>query len=423
MAVTEPDAIGLVNPEGAELVKDPFTTYSRIREQARLARAGMPGVEPFWIVTRYDDVKAVMNDPRFVVNTANVPGMEDTPNRMDQIQIANGISPEYVEYSRSNLTSVDGDDHLRLRKLVSQAFTARRITELRPRVEEITAQLLDRLPGAAQDGVVDLLRHFAYPMPLTVICELVGVPEDERQRFRVAVWEWMAGAGPAAGAGGGKRRETAFDYIIDLIGRRRAEPRDDLISALIRAHEEDGDRLSDQELVWTILSLVFAGHETTVHLITNGTAALLTHPDQLALLRERPDLMPKAVNELMRWCGPALGAPFRYATEDIEVAGGTVRKGEAIMPIIAGANHDPRMFPEPERLDITRDLGRAHETHVGFGYGLHYCLGAALARQEAAVAFGALLERFPDLALAVEPEELERGRGGMWKLLSLPVKI
>src|SRR4051794_21725759 len=153
MAVTEPDAIGMVNPEGAELVKDPFTTYSRIREQARLVRAGMPGVEPFWIVTRYEDVKAVMNDPRFVVNTANVPGMEDTPNRMDQIQIANGISPEYVEYSRANLTSVDGDDHLRLRKLVSQAFTARRINELRPRVEEITAELLDRLPAVAQDGV------------------------------------------------------------------------------------------------------------------------------------------------------------------------------------------------------------------------------------------------------------------------------
>jgi cytochrome P450/predicted O-methyltransferase YrrM len=412
-----------VNPQCPGLIKDPFATYSEIRERARLVRAAMPGVEPFWMVTRYDDAKSVLSDSRFVVNSANVPGMADTANRIEQFQLASGISPEFVAFSRANLPSLDGADHHRLRRLVSKAFTPRRVAQLRPRVEEITARLLDRLPAVAEDGVVDLLRHFATPLPLTVICELVGVPEDERDRFRVAVWEWMAGAVSGGGTPGRGRRETAFDYVRGLIERRRAHPEDDLASALIRVHDEDGDRLNDTELVWTILSLVVAGYETTMHFITNGAVALLTNPDQLALLRENPDLMPRAVEELLRWCDPVLGAHFRYATEDVEVGGEIVRKGEVVMPIITGANYDPRVFDDPERLDLTRDGGRDHEGHLGFGYGLHFCLGAALARQEAAVAFGALLHRFPDLALAVDPRDLKHGREHMWKFLSLPVRI
>jgi cytochrome P450 len=411
-----------VAPQGEDLVKDPFAAYSGIRERARMVRGTVPGVEPFWMVTRYDDVKMVLSDPRFVVNTANVPGIADDANRMDQVQLASGISPEYVAYSRANLTGLDGADHLRLRRLVSQAFTPRRVNELRPRAEEITARLLDRLPGLALDGVVDLLQHFAAPLPITVICELIGVPEEERNRFRAATWEWMAGAG-LGGRTGGRKRQSAFDCVRDLIERRRARPEDDLASALIRAHDEDGDRLSDTELVWTIFALVQAGHETTVHFISNGIAALLTHPDQRTLLRTDPGLMPRAVEELLRWCGPALGAVFRYATEDVEIGDATVRKGEAVMPIVPGANYDPRIFDEPERLDITRDGGRDRESHLGLGHGLHYCLGAALVRQEASVAFEALLDRFPDVSLAVAPEDLKRGRGHMWKLLSLPVRL
>jgi cytochrome P450/ubiquinone/menaquinone biosynthesis C-methylase UbiE len=411
-----------INPQDEELLKDPFSVYSGIRERAPMVRAAMPGVEPFWLVTRYDDVKMVLTDSRFVINGANVPGMADTANRIDQFQLAAGISPEYVEYSQASMLSLDGLDHRRVRTLVSRAFTPRRVSELRPRVEEITARLLDRLQKVAVDGVVDLNRHLATPLPITVIAELVGVPEDERDRFRVAAWEWLAGAAPGGGARDRGRRETAFDYIRGLIERRRAHPEDDLASALIRVHDEDGDRLNDTELVWTILTLVVAGYETTLHLITNGIVALLTHPDQLDLLRANPDLMPRAVEELMRWCGPVLHAHFRYATEDVEVGGETVRKGEAVMPVVAGANFDPRVFDDPERLDVTREV-RHHRGQVGFGHGVHFCLGAHLARQEAAVAFEALLHRFPDLTLAVEPGDLENGRDHMWKYLSLPVRL
>ncbi|MFD0689598.1 cytochrome P450 family protein [Actinomadura fibrosa] len=419
-------AVKPVDPESPELVRDPFTAYSEIRERTRMVRAAMTGVEPFWMVTRYDDAKTVLSDPRFVVNAANVPGMADTASRIEQFQLASGIAPEHVEYSRASLSSLDGADHHRLRRLVSQAFTPRRVAGLRPRVEEITERLLDRLPEVAEDGVVDLLMHFATPLPLTVICELVGVPEDERNRFRAAVWDWMIGSGSGGGAGGARRRvrrETAFDYVRGLVERRRARPENDLASALIRVHDEDGDRLSDGELVYTILSLVVAGYHTTTHFITNGTAALLTHPDQLALLRERPELMPRAVEELLRWCNPVLGAHFRYATEDLDVGGRPVRKGEPVMPIVPGANYDPRVFDGPDRLDLTRDGGRDHESHLSFGHGLHYCLGAALARQEGAVAFEALLRRFPDLALAVDPGDLKHGSDHFWRLLSLPVRI
>ncbi|GAA0728327.1 cytochrome P450 [Dactylosporangium roseum] len=411
-----------VDPKAEEVLRDPFTVYSRIRERDPVIRAAMPGVEPFWMVTRYADVKMLLADSRFVLHGANVPGMADTANRIDQVQLAVGISPEYVEYSQASMLSLDGADHRRLRSLVSQAFTPARVAKLRPRVEEITARLLDRLPGLARDGVVDLSRHLATPVPIAVIAELVGVPEQERDRFRVAAWEWLAGAAPSGGTRQPGRRETAFDYIRDLIERRRAQPEDDLASALIRVHDEDGDRLNDTELVWTILTLVVAGYETTVHLIANGIVALLTHRDQLDLLRADYALMPGAVEEVMRWCGPVLCTHFRYATEDLEIAGQLVRKGEAVMPVAAGANFDPRVFDDPERLDVTREVPH-NNGQVGFGYGLHFCLGAHLARLEAAVVFEALLRRYPDLALAVEPRKLQHGLDHMWKYLAVPVRL
>lgn len=422
MTTTGPDSTGMVDLDAEEVLKKPFASYSQMREQSPLLMATLPGVEPFWIVTRCEDVKLVMGDQRFMVNVANVPGMEDAPNRMEQVLLAGGIPQEYVEYSRANLTSVDGAEHFRLRRLVSQAFSARRVNSLRPRVEEIIEDLLDRLPDQAEDGVADLLAHFAFPLSLTVIYELVGVPEEDRRRFLAAVWEWTVGNMASGDPQRGPGRATGVDYVRDLIERRRAEPEDDLVSALIRAQDEDHDRLTDDEMLWLILSLVIAGHETTAYLIANGTVALLTHPEQFAALRRQPGLMPRAVNEMMRWCGPALRAPHRYATEDVEVGGVLVRKGEGVMPILAGANYDPRVFADPERFDITREQERK-ETHVGFGYGLHYCLGAALARQEAEAAFGALLRRYPGLALAVAPQDLERGHGGVWKLMKLPVTL
>lgn len=426
MTLRYPDLDGPVDTEpvdleSEEVIKQPFTSYARMREQAAVLPASLTGVEPFWIVTGYDDVKLVLSDPRFVMNTDNVPGQPGGPNRMEQLLLANGIPADYVRYTKANLTNVDGTEHLRLRRLVSQAFTTRRVTRMRPRIEEITNELLDKLPGTARDGVVDLLAHFALPLSLTVIYELIGVPERDRGQFLAAAWEWSVGTLPG-GSGRQARRTTGMDFTRALIERRRAEPQDDLVSALIRAQDEDHGRLTDDEMVWLILSLVIAGHETTAYLITNGTVALLTHPDQLALLRRDPDLMPRAIEELLRWCGPALRAPYRYAAEDIEIGGTLIRKGEGVMPILAGANYDPRAFDDPERFDIMRETSRT-ETHVGFGHGMHYCLGAALARQEADVAFGALLRRYPDLALAVAPDNLERGQRGVWRLMKLPVTL
>ncbi|MFI6318078.1 cytochrome P450 [Nonomuraea sp. NPDC050556] len=404
-----------VNLFDPELMADPFTAFNRLREQGPVVEAAFPGVPgPIWLVTRYDDVKTVLGDRRFVNNSAHVPGM-DVGNIREKLIEARGIPADYAQYVLDSVLDADGDDHIRLRRLVSRAFTVRRVSELRPRVEEITERLLDGLPDE-----VDLIEHFAYPLPITVICELVGIPEEERPLWR----DWgraLVSMTPGAMAEPLRRMVAS---IQDLIERRREEPGGDLLSGLIRAHDEDGDRLTDTEMVTMVLTLVLAGHETTAHLIGNGTAALLTHPDQLDLLRADPGLMPVAVHELMRWCGPVHGTRVRYAAEDVELGGQTVRRGEAVMAMLVSANYDPRRFDDPDRLDVTRESDGRREVHVGFGYGLHYCLGAALARQEGEVAIGALLRRFPRLALAVPAEKLEREfMPASWRLARLPVLL
>lgn len=404
-----------------EMLSDPFHAYSALREQGPMLRGVFPGEKaPIWLVTRYDDVKTVLSDQRFVNNPGNVPGM-DVPNVREKLIEARGIPKEYAQYILDSVLDADGADHVRLRKLVSRAFTVRRVAELRPRVEEITETLLDRLPDVADDdGVVDLIEHFAYPLPITVICELVGIPEEERPQWR----EWgrsLTSTEPGAMA---EPLRGMVHHIEDLIGRRRADPKDDLLTGLIRAHDEDGDRLGDTEMITMVLTLVLAGHETTAHLIGNGTVALLTHPDQLARLRAEPELGPLAVHELMRWAGPIHGTRVRYAAADVEIGGRTVKQGEPVMAVLVSANYDPRRFDDPDTLDIAREPDGHREVHVGFGYGLHYCLGAALARQEGEVAFGALLRRFPGLALAVPADKLEREYLPLsWRLARLPVRL
>jgi cytochrome P450 len=409
--------VDLMDPE---LLSDPFRGYARMREQAPMVRAAFPGIaEPIWLVTRYEDVQMVLGDQRFVNNPGNVPGM-DVWNIRSQLLASRGISPEYAPYVLDSILDMDGADHLRLRKLVSRTFTARRVSELRPRVTQIAEELLDRLAGTARDGVADLIENFAYPLPITVICELVGVPEEDRPRWR--------GWGKALF----KLRPESVDdtlsemiaYLRELIGRRRAAPTGDLLSGLIRAQDEDGDRLGEVEMMTLVLTLVLAGHETTAHLIGNGMAALLTHPDQLAKLRADPGLTPLAVHELMRWCGPVQGTRIRYAAQDVEINGMRMKQGDPVIAVLVSANHDPRRFDDAERFDITRQPDGHREVHIGFGYGLHYCLGAALARQEGEVAIGALLHRFPELDLAVGPDDLEREfMPFSWRLARLPVRL
>jgi cytochrome P450 len=410
MTATPPVVPDIMDPG---LIADPVGGYGQLREQAPVVRGRTPDGGAAWFVTRQADVRTVLSDPRFVNGARSVQGVEVDSVR-DKLVEKVGIPADLAHYFADSILDYDGEDHSRLRKLVSRAFTVRRVSALRPRVEEITGGLLDRI--AALPEPVDLIAEYAYPLPITVICELVGVAEEDRpawHRWSTAMMQMQPGAiAPAA-------REMV-DHVHELIARRRVEPPEDLLTALVQVQEEDGDRLSADELVTMVITLVIAGHETTAHLIGNATLALLTHPDQLALLRADPTLWPAAVHELMRWCGPVQIARMRYAAEDVELGGVTIRRGEVVQPVIVSANHDPREYPDVERLDITRRPAGRGEGHVGFGHGFHYCLGAALARQEGEVALRALVERFPRLALAAdEPEWVPVP--GMRRLARLPV--
>lgn len=369
-------------PNAPELMEDPF------------------GGHPAWIITRHDDVNAVVTDRRLVMNRRSLPGGTDS---YADVLVAMGVSEGLAPYIAGNLVHTDPPDHTRLRRLVARAFSARRISALRPRLEEITGELLDALPGHANDGTVDLIEHFAFPLPITVICELLGVPAQDRPKWRAWSRE-CASFDP-------RRMNTMLAgisaYIRDLAEQRRTEPADDLITGLAQAHDEDSDRLSDTELITMVMTLVIAGHETTAHLIGNGIAGLLSHPDQLALLREDPTLMPGAIQELLRWGGPAVTAMLRHASEDMTIGDVSIKSGDRVQAILSAANHDPQRYPHPERLDITRRLEVTGVQHLAYSNGIHYCLGAGLANQEAEVAFTAVFDRYPDLALAVPSDGLE----------------
>jgi cytochrome P450 len=299
---------------------------------------------------------------------------------------------------------------------VAPAFTARRAAEFRPRIEAIVEELLEDLCKHATDGPADLLAHLARPLPMAVICDLVGIPAEDRPRWR----EY----GAAVAAGAGAALAAAIPGIIDgaktTVAARRQEPLDDIVSDLVRAQAEDGDRLSDVELVTLVWQLVLGG-QTPANLLANGVEALLTHPDQLAALRADPALASRAADELMRWCGPQLLTFPRFTTQDVELAGVRISHGEPVVVVIAAANRDPRVFPDPDTLDVTR-TGSAG--HLGFAHGAHFCLGASFARVQAQVALTALLRRAPGLALAVPPDEVQRASdGGTWRLAALPVTL
>lgn len=414
-AETTADPVELLSPE---LVADPFAGYARLREQAPTLTGAMLGGPPMWLVTRYDDVRRVLTDPRFLNNPASVP---NAPAVRTTIMKQLNIPSDLVDYLDDKLMQIDGDHHRRLRSLVSRAFTARRVAQLRPRVEKITAELLDRLAEEGRDGTpVDLMESFCYPLPFTVICELVGIDEADREPW----YEW----GNCLGSPTEHRERIpavmreCVDHMLEVIARRRAEPRDDLITALVQAQEDNGDRLSEQEMVTLVFTLVITGHETTTQLLATAVLALLDNPDQLALLREDSSRWPQAVHELMR-LGPTQWGMPRYPSQDVELGGTTIPAGSTILPLILPANTDPRQFEDPERLDIGRDHGNG-QNHLGFGRGAHYCLGRPLALQEAEVALHALFTRFPDLSLAVEREQISWVlRPGVTRCEQLPLRL
>ncbi|WNV84299.1 cytochrome P450 [Umezawaea sp. Da 62-37] len=385
--------IDLADPE---VVRDPFTTYGRVREIAPLARIAIPGMAPLWALTRHEDAKTMLTDPRFVINS-------------DSFIRPPGIPEHCLEYMRT-MSELDGPEHARLRKLVSPAFTARRAADFRPRIESIVESLLDDLPNHVENGSVDLLRHFAWLVPVDVICELVGIPTEDRPAWRTHAANIAAGYGP----GFADAVPAIMAGAKAAVASRRANPDGDLLSDLVRIQDEEGDRLSETELVTLVWHLVLAG-QTPANLIPNAVQVLHSHPEQLAALRADASLLPRAVDEVIRFSGPALLSIPRYATEDVELHGTLIHKGDAISAVVASTNHDPRTHTTPTAFDITRPTAA---THLGFGHGPHFCLGASLAKAQTEVALSALWHRFPALALAT-PAEDRAPDPGTWRLTSL----
>ncbi|GAA2483574.1 cytochrome P450 [Streptomyces thermolineatus] len=380
-----------LDPTGA----DHHGEAARLRELGPVVRVELPGGVRAWAVTRHRHLADLVADPRVSKDWHRWNAIRDGEIPDDW--------PLTGMVKVTNMVTADGAEHHRLRRLVTRTLTPRRVQDLRPRITAIVDGLLDALPGhAGPDGTVDLRQHFAYPVPMQVICELAGVPEHERPRMRELVDSiFRSTAGPE------EVLRTQHD-IHELLGRvvdaRRRDPGDDLTSALIAARDEDPDALSEEELVGTLWLMVSAGHETTLSLIVNAVRALLTHPDQRALALAGDDgTWAAVVEETLRWDAPIGNFLARYPVEDIEIAGVTVPAGEAVLaPYSAVGRDGDQHGPDAGRFDITREQRR----HLAFGGGPHICLGAPLARLEAAIALPALFARHRDLALAVDPGEL-----------------
>lgn len=373
--------------------------YARLREQEPLSRVRLPYGEEAWMVVRHEDVRTVFGDARFSRAMAET---RDEPR----------VAPDRVG---RNLLTMDPPEHSRLRSLVSKAFTARRIEALRPRARQIAEDLLDQMDKAGPPA--ELIESFAVPLPITVICELLGVPAADRVQFR----SWAEAVLSTTALSGEQRAERITrlgGYMAEQIQQRRRTPTDDLLGALVLARDEH-DRLSELELIELSVGLLAAGYETTANQIGNSVYVLLTHPDELALLRARPELLPTAVEELMRFIPLTAAASMaRYATVDVPLSGGVVPAGDPVVVSRSAANRDPQVFPDPDRLDLTR----SPNPHIGFGYGAHFCLGAPLARLELQVALDTLLTRFPALRFATDPDELPWKTGmALRGLRSLPV--
>jgi cytochrome P450 len=401
------DAVQLAPFDEDSYYQDPLGFLARLRESRPVVPVPMPGYGRAWIVTRYADVRTVLTDPRLAKDVRRWPG----GGRSRPCE-ATGVC--------AHMLHADPPDHTRLRRLVQKVFTPR-LAALRPRAEEIAAGLLEEM-AAARGDVIDLLGAYARPLAIAVLCELLGIPVADRAWIAVTVAAYDERAEHDR-----VERELAA-YFAELIAARRAEPGDDLVSALAVARgntdggHADGaaDELTANELVSTIFLLVMAGFDTTVNLIASGALALLTHPGEKTRLRQDPSLLPAAVEELLRFTNPVNHANDRFTIEDVPVGDVVIPAGEWVLPATSSANRDPARFPDPDRLDLDRDTSG----HLAFGHGVHYCLGAPLARMEAEVALGALLARFPRISLAVPPEDLRwRPVSVMNGLESLPVRL
>jgi cytochrome P450 PksS len=382
---------------GHAFKSNPHPTYAAMRAEAPICRrTSSDGRTSIWFLTRYADVAGALREhQRFVKSYRNTL----TPCERAQLP----PDPPLLRLLSNHMLNLDVPDHTRLRGLVNKAFTARMVESLEPRVESIAHQLLDRV---AARGHMDLIDEFAFPLPIIVIAELLGIPPADRNRFRS--WSHAFVTSSANVQRGAKKvakaQELMLDfttYMRDQFQQRRYEPRDDLLTSLLQA-EEAGDQLSEEELFSMVILLIVAGHETMVNALGNGVLALLRHSEQMAQLRRDPSLTPGAVEEMLRYDAPVERATTRFAATDVTLDGQTIRRGDVVSLVLSSANRDGAQFPHPDAFDIAREPTR----HLSFGRGIHYCLGAPLARLEARVAVDALLQRLPPLRLAVPVESL-----------------
>lgn len=385
----------------AALSADPYTVYAQFREAGPVHRiTGTDGL-PAWLVTRYDDVRQALADPRLSLDKRNA-----APGGYRGMALPPALD--------ANLLNMDPPDHTRIRRLVSRAFTPRQIEQLREPIQRTANRLLDAI--AVQEHA-DLIASYAAPLPITVICDLLGVAPADRIDFR-AWTDALVAPDPTRPSRAKEAVGNMLAFFTRLIATKRTAPADDLLSALIAVRDEE-DRLSEDELMSLAFLILVAGYENTVHLIGNAILTLLRHPDQLADLRTDSARLSATVEELARYDGPVPLAIRRFPTEDVTIGGVTIPAGETVLLSLAAAHRDPRRFTDPDRFDIDRDA----TGHLALGHGIHYCLGAPLARMETEIALGTLFDRFPDLALGVAPSELQwrpsmRSRG----LLALPVR-
>ncbi len=382
--MTTSESPPIFNPFAPGYAEDPYPHYAELREQDPVHRSLIGS----WVLTRYDDVVRILRDPSLSVEIANA-----TPVAMDP-EIASVFGER--ERGQRAILNIDPPDHDRLRRLVSKAFTPKMVESLRPEVERLVAEALDAVV-ARGTGTMDLIADLAFPLPFTVISEMLGMPTGRRDELRTWSHAVVKTLDPIITVDEARDAVAASDamieYVLEVIAMKRRAPADDLLSALIAA-EEDGDMLDEQELLDQVILLYIAGHETTVNLIGNGTLALLRHRDQLDRLRDDPELDQNAVEELLRFDSPVQFSR-RIAVTDFELHGRTIEAGSFVLTCLGGANHDPQRWgPTADELDLGRS-GAAQ--HVSFGSGVHHCLGASLARVEARAAFGALVRRFDGL--------------------------
>jgi cytochrome P450 len=365
-----------------EFLADPYPVYRQLIEQTPvfwLPHANAPG--GMWCIARYDDIAFVLREAPIFKDTSRI-APPDTLTPLDRAMLQR-----------------DPPDHTRLRRLASHAFTPRRVHDLMPRIEQISLDLIERIRAR---GEADFIADYARPLPIIVIAELLGVPFEDHKQFSTWSDQIMAGSDSVLGGEEAARQShqamaSLVDYFTTLIRQRRHSPRDDLISALIAAHDA-GDSLSEDELLGMCVLLLIAGHETTVNLIGNGLLTLLRHPDQLNLLRRQPEYLTSAIEEMLRYESPVQRSTPRFAAEPFVIGGEQIEAGQQISLMFGAANRDPAHFSDPDRFDITRQPN----PHLGFGMGIHYCLGAPLARIEARVAFTHILERLPAIRLATD---------------------